>query len=216
MKNPVIYTALYGGYDDLVQAPKLDKYRYVCFTDKPEQAEDKGWEVIHKHPTHDEPVRSAKIFKIRPHLFLEDHDVSLWVDANVQIIQDPEPMLTDCLENHDMALFAHYFIDNLIGEVNECIKCEKDDPKTMTDQVDRYIQEGFPQISNTHHMCTFIARRHNQKAVKSCMDFWWNEIENNSYRDQLSCSYSLWKNKLPCCLINADWKSFFRLNAHIK
>ena len=215
MKNPVVYTALYGGYDNLVHAPR-GKYRYVCFTDKPEQAEGKGWEVIHKHPTHDEPVRSAKIFKIRPHLFLEDHDVSLWVDANVQIIQDPEPMLTHCLENHDMALFAHYFIDNLIGELNECIRCKKDDPKTMIGQVEKYIQEGFPQISNTHHMCTFIARRHNQKTVKSCMDFWWNEIENNSYRDQLSCSYSLWKNKLSCCLINADWKSFFRLNAHIK
>lgn len=216
MKNPVIYTALYGGYDNLVQAPDLEKYKYVCFTDKPEHAEGKGWEVIHKSPTHDEPVRSAKLFKIRPHLFLQDYDVSLWVDANALLIKDPEPILTSCLENNDMSLFAHYFINDLIGELNECVKCRKDDPQTMADQVKRYFEEGFPQISNTHHMCTFIARRHNQKEVMDCMDFWWNEIENNSYRDQLSLSYSLWKNKFSCGLINADWRSFFHLNPHLK
>jgi len=214
MNNPVIYTAIYGSYDKVVPVTPDGKYRYVCFTDKPELIEGSGWEAIYSEAISDKPVRSAKIFKIKPHLFLENHDVSLWVDGNVRIKLDPEPLLTHCLKTYDMAMFDHYFINSLIGELNECIRCRKDDRTIMEQQVKKYLSEGFPQISHNHSMCTFIARRHNSKEVIKTMDKWWEEIESNSYRDQLSFEYSCWKTNFSCGRINAKWQDIFELDTH--
>ena len=49
-----------------------------------------------------------------------------------------------------------------------------------------------------------ILRRHNSEDVRRAMEYWWNELKNNSRRDQLSFNYSAWKNKLDFIYIEGD------------
>lgn len=216
MKNPVIYTSVYGSYDSISPVPETSKYRYVCVTDEPDLAKEAGWEVIYRKATEPISVRNARFVKIHPHLYLDDHDVSLWVDGNLTLLKDPEPVLTHCLKDFDMAMFDHYFLNDLVSELRECIRCRKDDPETMTNQVKAYLEDGFPQLAYNHFMTMFIARRHNEPSVVKAMDKWWYELKNNSYRDQLSFSYACWKTGFRCNRINAKHTDFFNTRMHLK
>lgn len=54
---------------------------------------------------------------------------------------------------------------------------------------------GFPRHFGLFET-NVIIRFHNDPKCKAVMDTWWNEIETRTKRDQLSFTYSLWKNGL--------------------
>jgi len=216
VKNPVIYTSVYGAYDTIMPAPYDSKYRCVCITENPDLVKDKGWEVIYREPTESSNVRNAKFAKINPHLFFPDNDVSLWMDTSLILVKDPEPVLTEWLQDSDMAMFDHLFphVNNIVDELEECKRSRKDNFEVMTNQVNRYMEEGFPYKNYNHFMGMFIARRHHSENVIRLMNCWWDEIKNNSFRDQLSFSYSCWKTKFKCSRIEANSDEYFRNRPH--
>ena len=58
----------------------------------------------------------------------------------------------------------------------------------------KYKQEGFPKNYGLPQTC-IVFRYHNDESCKRLMKTWWEEIKNESHRDQLSFNYALWKNK---------------------
>ena len=77
MKNKVVYTALYGDKDTLKNPLFVsDDFDYVCFTDN-ENLKSEIWQCKYSEPVHPDPVRSAKIFKAKPHEYFPEHEISL-------------------------------------------------------------------------------------------------------------------------------------------
>lgn len=63
-------------------------WRYVLFTDRP-RPEVRPWEQVIVTGS-DDPVRTAKRYKMLPWEFLPDEDFHLWIDGHCQLMCDPE------------------------------------------------------------------------------------------------------------------------------
>ena len=109
MNKNVIYTAIYGNKDVLRNPLVVDKdYDYVCFTDDKNLKSD-VWNCTYSPAIHDDPVRSAKVFKAKPHEYFKEYDISLWIDANFLIKSNVHSFLdkTNNLKETNMLLFQH-------------------------------------------------------------------------------------------------------------
>ena len=91
-----------------------------------------------------------------------------------------------------MLNFNHHAHDCIYEEVKICNALSKDDGRIMDEQIRRYYMEGYPEHYGMTANGVMVRDIHND-AVKRVMEMWWKEIENGSYRDQLSFCYVCWK-----------------------
>jgi hypothetical protein len=69
----------------------------------------------------------------------------------------------------------------------------KDKIEIVKPQMDRYKEEGFPSEYGLLQS-NILIRKHNEDDCIRLMEAWFNELKDNSHRDQLSFNYVLWKN----------------------
>ena len=142
------------------------------------------------------PRRLAKIFKVLPHLFFSEYEVSIWVDASVIVKGDLTKLLLDHVYHNLFTCFRHFKRHCLYDEAKECIVREIDDPQIISKQVANYASKGFPKSIGLIWGAVLI-RNHNNLKIINVMEEWWNEIDGYSVRDQISFNYIAWKLKLP-------------------
>ena len=204
MNKKVIYTALYGQKDSLKDPLHIsDGFDYICFTDDP-NLESSVWSCIYSEPTSEDPVRSAKVFKLLPYKHLAQYEVSIWVDANFIIHGDINDFLDkiDNLQGVNMAMFQHDQGRNcLYDEATIICQTNRDDPDVVTRQMDKYRSVGYPPQHGLT-ACSIIVRRHHAEDIIKFSDAWWAEVEEFSRRDQLSCCYCLWRHDIKYGLLN--------------
>lgn len=191
----VVYTAIYGEKDTLkeplVVNPDID---YLCFTDNKSIKSD-VWKVVYHPAIHTDPVRSAKVFKVKPHEFLSEYDISLWVDANFVIKTDLQTFFekSNFLSKAGMMLFQHDQGRNCIyDEASTIMHDRKDDPNLVLAQMKKYREEGYPTQRGLSAN-SIMLKKHNDPVIMALGDLWWSEIEKYSRRDQLSLYYCIWK-----------------------
>src|ERR1700712_2653389 len=86
----VVYTALVGGYEELLEQPlaRSSTVDFVCFTDD-DSLRSEDWEVRRVEPAlAADRIRSSRTLKIAGHPSLSDYDESLWIDNRVQLLVD--------------------------------------------------------------------------------------------------------------------------------
>lgn len=218
----VVYTCITNNYDKLYDikeyTPNCD---FICFTDNP-NLKSRTWQIklVPDNIKHLSPVKQQRYIKTHPHEVLSLYETSVWVDGSVRILKT----LTDFLEKSDIqsnifSIPTHPYRDCLYEEFEACVEKQKDSYENMCPQIERYKEEGFP----THYglaQTNIIVRKHNNQSCIDLMNIWWNEIENGSYRDQISFNYAVWKynklkiNYLDKKLFNSDW--FFWDTTHGK
>jgi hypothetical protein len=200
----ILYTTIFGGYDDIT-TPKLPSgWDWKCFTEK------------NSIPLYSDNTRNAKKFKILPHRYLQDYEYSIFIDGNMYVVGNVDELIKKYLNDSNIAFFDH---NKNIMDPRDCIYDEynaiinlgkndpnqnyKDDPQTMYDQVKRYQDEGYPS-HNGLITGMVILRRHNEKDCIRVMEDWWTEIKYGSKRDQLSFNYVAWKNKTKFNYMEGD------------
>jgi len=195
MNKKVVYTAIYGKKDTLKNPLFINQdWDYVCFTDNRE-LESPTWNCIYSEGVYKDPVRNAKIFKVKPYEYLQDYDISLWMDANFLIKNDLNSFLSKAknLKDTNMLLFQHDQGRNCIyDEARIIVADHKDSPDLVQRQMERYKNDGYPP-NNGLAANSILLRRHNSDDIKELLNMWWEEIENFSRRDQLSFFYCIWK-----------------------
>ena len=90
-----VYTVLFGGYEELSEQPirQRSQLDFLCLTDDPDLRSD-TWEIRVVEPfLYGDSVRSSREPKIRPHLHLHGHDVSLYIDNSVRLLEPPEVVI---------------------------------------------------------------------------------------------------------------------------
>ncbi|MBD3317065.1 MAG: DUF616 domain-containing protein [Chitinivibrionales bacterium] len=223
----VVYTAIFGNYEDLIPQPEIPGVDYVCFSDTPRVS--RRWQIRMVNPPCNDPTRCARQYKVLPHRRLGDYTISIWIDGNYLIVGDIKALIANALSHNNMAVFDHnqtrldrrncvYEEYEAIIRSNKTGGTYKDDPCTMKRQITRYTREGYPR-QNGLIFSAVLLRRHNAPDVRRTMETWWREIETGSRRDQLSFDYAAWKEKLAFTVIDGDLRNnrwFYQIGIHRK
>lgn len=190
-----VFTAIIGGYDQLLEPPACADCDFICFTDDA-QLKSERYTII-PITARLEPIAESRRYKLLPHQFLPDYEFSLWIDGAVEIT---EPALAESvrslLSTHDIALCTHPDNDSVYAECERCIQLQKDDTSILTSQIKHYRNEGLPATTGLY-AGGIIARRHHAPEIRQFNEAWWGEYNQFSKRDQLSLNYLLWKLQLP-------------------
>lgn len=196
MNELVVYTAIFGNSDRLWSA-ETGGVPHIAFVDskkveyglKGEVAKVKTWQQVVVEPGWDNR-RSARHFKTLPQYYMPDYAAWIWVDCNVRLKITPQKALEDYLHT-DFATFQHPDRNCLYVEADFCAKAKKDTPSMLGKQIERYRKEGMPERWGLAE--TRIVMRRNTESIRALNVAWWEEIEANSVRDQVSLPYVCWK-----------------------
>jgi hypothetical protein len=198
----VIYTALFGGYDRLLEQPSIDGVDLVCFTDDPTLA-SRSWE-IRVLPKAAHPRRAARAVKTSPHRHVPDHEWSIWVDARLSIRSDDfVPRLLGAASPSGIAVMAHHQRGDLYEEAEHVYRMGFDSSPALLAQIARYRSLGMPTGTGLYSTMA-MARRSDDPAVRQADERWREEIEAGSVRDQISLPYVLWEAGLQPGVIDLD------------
>ena len=215
MNKKVVYTSIFGSEYYLHDPEmKLDGWDFVCFTDRTDFKSD-VWTIRPTLKIYD-GARDPKKPKNLPHRYLQEYDISVWIDGDAKIIGDINYLVDTYLKDKGYAVLNHKYCGGInsriciyeeakfikwLGDTHQ--KHYKDNLDVINSQVDRYRKEGYPE-NNGQARNTVIFRRHNDKDIIKTMEEWWTELKYGSKRDQLSFPYVAWKNNLDFNFINED------------
>ena len=220
----VIYTCITGGYDDLKDLSfTSDDFDYVCFTDSVYTGNE-FWDIrpLPKEVEGLSQVKKQRYVKINAHNLLPEYDLSVWIDGIVNIKSDVNELLDDILEDGiSIYVPTHPSRDCIYKEAKAVLAAKKDVKEIVDPQIERYKKEGFPH-NNGLLQSNILIRKHNEEDCVRLMEAWFNELKDNSHRDQLSFNYVLWKNSdikvkyLDKYIYKSKWFSWCGLHAKNK
>ena len=192
----VIYTCLTGNYENLVDPSVVSKdFDYVCFTDNMNLLSN-VWKLkpIPNELLHLSKVKQQRCIKICPHKYLSEYEISIWVDACIDIVGDMEEFLNSycCDDNNSILIPKHTNRNCIYEEMKACFLSKKDTMDNMEPQINKYKEENYPS-NNGLVQSNIVIRKHNNEQCIEVMEIWENELITHSHRDQLSFNYALWK-----------------------
>jgi hypothetical protein len=224
-KKRVVYTAIFGEKDKLLK-PKYIPYNFdfLCYTDS--CLKSNIWRVIKKEPTDEDPVRSAKVYKILPHKYLEIYDYSIWADGNLRVRGNLNKLIDNYLKDYPLAVFDHAQLPDkrncIYKEAETLYKMHekgkgKANVEIIKKQMSKYREDEYPEGNGLLSGMILIRKHNDDKVIRLMMD-WWSEISKFSRRDQLSFNYVAWKNDFKINYILGDSRNneFFKHQLHVK
>lgn len=191
-----IYTVSTGKYDDIKNPIFVDKnIDYYVFTEQNLNS-DLVWKKIDipSNISTLPKLDQARFLKTHPHLFFKDYDYSIFIDGNVRITCDIKPLIyTMIKENNVIGIHRHQVRDCIYSEAKAIYAAGKANKKVLKSQIKKYKKDCFPEHYGLFET-NIVIRKHNDSECIKIMEDWWNEMSQWTKRDQLSFTYSLWKN----------------------
>lgn len=212
-----VYTALIGDYEDLNEQPiaKESNIPFICFTDSETLVSD-SWEIRKIDTLFGmDPVRSQRDIKIRPNRFLDDYDISIYIDNSILLTETPEKILEQYKDNLPFCLSYHSFRHNIIDEFLTIVKFGLDDSMRVFEQLNHYTIL-HPDIMKTRPLWGgFLLRDHRDPLVREMGERWAAHVNRYSRRDQLSINVCFAECGLTPKIIAIDnYKSWFHSWPH--
>jgi len=212
----VVYTALFGEYDDLKTPPQpINGCDFVCFTNN-RKLKSEIFDIRYLNIKGMDNTRRNRMVKLLPHRFFSDYEYSLYLDGSVSIKRtDIKEFTLTHLAKHNWAVFSHPSRNCIYEELDACIERQKDDPETMRRQIEFYRRQAHPeQYGLTQN--TILLRRHNKPDIIRFSELWWQELERFSKRDQLSIPYVARKEQLDYTLLPGTIRNndYFEIHHH--
>lgn len=214
-KKVVIYTGIFGNYDVLREPLyRDDDVDYICYTDDKSLVSE-GWEIRCVENQQDNMALEVRKYKCLPHRFLAEYDISIWIDARLQIVSSLIEYIKDNMCDTGILFFPHNARDCVYEEGAANIIQHREDVPKLIMQMYKYNQLGYPE-HNGLYWGGCIVRNHNQDNIIKTMEDWYEEILDTSARDQISLPYVLWKNNIEPDLCNKYcWDNeLFKLYTH--
>ena len=190
MKQAVIYTSVTNDYASLKQPKKTQPFAMYCYSNTSSTHPD--WEIKPIELINDDPIRTARYYKLHPHKLFPDYEWSIWVDGSLLITQDLSALLREVEHHGPLGVYGQIKRDCLYQAAANCIDKQRDDPQVINQQINKYRQQGYP-AHNGLVASGVLVRRHHQPDVVELMEAWWQELLDHSHRDQLSLDYVCWQ-----------------------
>ena len=200
MNRLVVYTCVTGAYDKLkpltCRVPWAD---YVCFADG---LESEGWDVRPVSWTASDPVSLSRYSKLNPHKVLPEYEYSLWIDGNVDILSDSVYETIRHMMDEDVlyGALSHPERDDVYDEALRIVANGRESLANAARTVSFLRGEGFPRHWGLYEN-NVILRKHNAPEVVAFDSLWWKMFSRFSRRDQLTCTYCMWKTDLTVFLL---------------
>jgi hypothetical protein len=187
-----IYTAIFGGHDDLKPQPACPDVDFVCFTDDPTMRSN-PWRVEVVPPRYQHPRMSATWFRTHPHVVLPEHRHTIWIDGSI-VLRDASfaEEVLGYLKQGGIALMRHNKRDDLLDEADVSVKREKYDGQPIREQVAYYCAQGFPP-GHGLWLGGVIARDSENQQIRQLNEMWMEENLRWTYQNQISLAYLLWR-----------------------
>ena len=197
MKKYVLYSAIIGAYDDIIQPLIVDDdFDYIIFSDSIKEEKVGVWQIRQIDYTNPIQTKVARYVKTHPHLLLPEYKCSVWIDASVII-------KSDYLYNRAKSLYAdkvaissmkHPNRDCIYDEAVAVVMYNFESEETVLKWIDYLHQNHYPEHNG---LCeTGILFRSHDDVISRFNEEWWHCIEKYSRRDQLSFNYMLWSQHL--------------------
>lgn len=198
-KRYVIYSAMVGAYDDILQPKVVDeRFDYILFCNEIKEKRVGVWEVRPIAYHNDDNTRICRYVKTHPEELLPGYEVSIWMDSNVQILTDYFYKRVIELDEQGVLISSmwHPVRNCIYAEAFAVVNMMVEHEDVVVDWCHHLRKEKYPRNIGLFETCV-LYRRHTNKTVNKVDALWWQSIENYSRRDQLSCNYVLWKYDLP-------------------
>lgn len=199
MKKFVIYSAIIGAYDSIVQPTIVDDdFDYILFTDCITEKKIGVWEVRQIDFFHPTTAKVARYIKTHPHTLLGDYECSLWIDASISITSDYIYRRFKELYNEGTLISALYHPerDCIYDEALAVMMYHLETEDVIINWLHQLRHNHYPEHIGLHE--TGILYRIHCDEIARINEDWWDIIESHSRRDQLSFDYLLWKNNMDC------------------
>lgn len=177
-----VYTVLTGHYDELrdplVVSPGFD---YICFTDNVNLT-SRVWKIRLMMPEKI-PVRQQRKIKILAHDYLPGYDLTVYVDANMELKTDLNLFLDKYFKG-GLLCSTHPSRDCVYEEGKACIRLNKDEPDVIQKLLVTYQNKAIPEHGGLYE--TGFMVRDRSKGVVSLCEFWHELLSMTTHRDQLT------------------------------
>lgn len=205
-KNITVYTSLIGKYD------KLSDITYnaeqVAFTDH----ESNVWTCVKPYDKFIDDTRNSRIQKIIPHLFI-DTEYSIYLDANIDLLVEPQVLIDEFLKDKDIAVFRHIGRDCIYDEAQAIVHLGKDTPENIGEQVKAYAKTHNKAHSGLME-CGVIIRRHTNR-INDLNEKWWAHYCRYSRRDQMSFPVVFPKDEVELIEYSVHKHPYFTYRNHL-
>lgn len=200
----VIYTCIINSYDNLLQPAETPAdFDFVCFVGKGEKTVERDgvWMIRELECGIKDPGLLSRYPKMHPHELLPGYEVSLWVDGNIELLDDSlyKAVRAKSAEGVKYSGVAHPSRTDVFSEARMCFNMGYISALRLLRvwlwAFARGMRRGSGLMENN-----IIFRRHNDPAVIALDTMWWERVLHLSRRDQLSL--------MPClkeCGIPADY-----------
>lgn len=192
----VVYTSITNGYDELTAPALRDPLvEYICFSDGKSPAIT-PWRMIDVRHLEMTAKDRNRYVKMHPHLFLPDHDLSVYVDGSIKIIGDLRSLLASIEgQKESTFLYDHPQRNCIYEEGAACAFFGHDWGWRIRRQMRGYRDRSYP-LNNGLFEAGVLIRR-NVPEMRSLMGAWWIEYATGVKRDQLSLPYVSWREGVP-------------------
>lgn len=203
INRTILYSVVVGEHEPVKPIENKDpSVKYILFTDN-HGLRVEGWEVLPIETKSLSPRRASRIPKLLPHMYLPEHEISIYIDSTLAPASaDLSKLALDALSEADIAAYPHFQRNCVYEEIEECLRLGKADPLRSREFADRLHREKFPMrwglLENA-----FLIRR-NTPLIRWVNELWFREYITGPERDQFSLMYVLWRAKVPyACLSDA-------------
>lgn len=193
-----VYTVLLGGYESLNEQPAAVRsgLPFICLTDDA-SLQSASWDCRTVEPLFPgDPVRSQRDLKIRPHVYLEEYDFSVYIDNSVVLRKKPEQLLDLLDAEAEFVLPIHSYRETVIDEFIEVARVGLDDSSRIFEQLNHYTLSGPNILQERPWWTAILIRDHRSGRVRSMSEIWASHVMRYSRRDQLSINMAFHAAKL--------------------
>lgn len=194
-KRYVIYSAMVGAYDDILQPKVVDeRFDYILFSNDIKEERVGVWEVLPIAYHNDDRTRICRYVKTHPEEMVPGYEVSIWMDSNVQILTDYFYKRVIELDEKDVLVSSmwHPTRHCIYEEAFAVMRMGVEHEDVVVDWCHKLRKESYPRNNGLCETCVLYRKQKNE-LVNKADALWWSCIEQHSRRDQLSFNYVLWK-----------------------
>lgn len=194
-KRYVIYSAMVGAYDDILQPKVVDeRFDYILFSNDIQEERVGVWQVLPIAYHNEDRTRICRYVKTHPEEMMPGYEVSIWMDSNVQILTDYFYKRIVELDEKDVQVSSmwHPTRHCIYEEAFAVMRMFVEHEDVVVDWCHELRKEKYPR-NNGLCETAVLYRKHETGDVEQLDSLWWRCIEQHSRRDQLSFNYVLWK-----------------------
>ena len=210
-QRPVIYSAIFGGYDNAPFEPtetQLERYRFVLFSDELKRAN--GWELV--NISTDEPVLCNRKIKMFPWEYLDSRH-SFYIDGHVSFGTNYAELFSSLIDGEDIfAVQQHRAGGNVGSELIRCI----DNGKIKREHIQNFLDAGVDTTLQSVE-CGFIYRDAHSDLVRAHANTWWNYFNSKCPRDQLWIHHASIETGLEVKILDSsfnDCNGYLKVGSH--